>query len=243
MKKSHIILAICVVTFFATCLTLYLAYVGTFGEPFSGLFIVIEGSVITGLIFIKVTDWLKEPAVFLTPISKNFDIGFYVRVKEKNIKDAEVYCDDTRIKWREDGKEKKTKDLYVGGEAFFFPYKFRVSEDPTEIRLKNDEQSIYIEITQKTSTDIGSNETTERITYWGSFVVPRGRFTTIKVRGSPMNPNFHCNIRLIGKGIEEVKTRLFDFTCTFWFTRDANSDKKEDIWVRCDFGSTESLIL
>lgn len=60
----------------------------------------------------------------ITLISKIFDVGFSVKIKDKNIDDAEVFCDNMKVNWEEQhGKEKETKNLRVGGIAFFIPSK------------------------------------------------------------------------------------------------------------------------
>jgi hypothetical protein len=227
--------------FILTGLTLYAAFVGYIAQPLWELFLVIEGSVIAELILAYLADRLRHPTILITPIAKMLDIGFNIQIKEKNIQKASVYCDDTKINWKEqDGKEKESKDLRVGETSSFYPFRIILSEE----RLQQDKQVIRVSVVQKI-VEYGENYTKsfERPFYSSFFDIPRGSFSTRPKMPIPYGfPKFHCYVRLTGEGIEEEVNRLLDFSCTFCFDRYVKSDRIEDVYVQCDFSQTKTFI-
>lgn len=224
-----------------TFLTLYLAFANFLVEPFTALFLVIEGSVIADLILTALSDRLRQPTILVMPTSRMFDVGFYVRVKDKNVQNASVFCDNTRINWKEeDGKEKETKNLRVGEVSYFYPFRIILSDE----QLQNNKQIIKVSIVQKMASCMENRiESFERPLYFSYFDVPRGSFPTMKAtKASHGFPRFYCNVRLTGEGIEEEINRYLDFSCTFDFGRFAESDRIEDVRVRCDFSDTKTFI-
>lgn len=245
MKRVQSVTVIWLSIIILTALTLYLAFVKFLVEPFTGLFLVIEGTMIAELTLLKLSGLFKKPTIILKPTYKMSDVGFYVKVKNKNIRDAKVFCDDTHIKWREkDGTEKEKRDLHVGDIAFFYPFKIVVSEGITSKFTEENKQCILVTIKQKMVT-YGQNFTDEsdRSIYHEQFMLHKGAFGSIKIKKSHYwFPKFHCNIRMTGEGIEDEIDTWFDAECTFCFSRYNDTDNIDDIWVRCDFEDYKLVI-
>jgi hypothetical protein len=85
--------SIWLLVFILNGLTIYITLVSHIPQTFWELLIVVEGAVIADLFLHELAEKLEEPTILMEPWSKNSDVGFSVRVKDKNVKDASVYCD------------------------------------------------------------------------------------------------------------------------------------------------------
>lgn len=198
---------------------------------------------IAGLILTELADRLNKPTITIEPFSRMLYIGFAVKVKNKTVRNAAVFCDGTKINWKElDGGEKGLKDLRAGEFSFFFPYRIEVSS----VELKGDKQKIDVSIVQKMVTH-GTNFTKdfERIIYRNYFNIPMGKFFGLGKEGDDyIYPTIHCEIHITGEEIEEEVNRLVDFPCWLSFQRWADSSKIEDLHIECRFGrKTKRFIL
>ena len=215
---------------------LSLASFGLLAAPFKELLIVIDGTVIASLVLTEIDKRLKQPIILITPDSKMFDIGFNVEVKDKNIQNATVLCDDTRFNWVDrDGKETESQNLLVGNiPACFYPFKAKILSK----QITDKEQILNLSITQKMA-EYGDNfkETFERTVYSGDFPLPRGSFGAIKFKSdfAIIVPEISCKVRLIGEGIEEKINRQMTFEIYPIFMRTTESDKVEAITLFYDF--------
>ncbi len=167
-------------TLTVTGITVYLAFVhpSFLTDPFRELFIIIEGSVIASLIFESWHNRLNQPSILIEPHCKMNKIGFSVQVKDKNVKDATVICNNQPIKWEElNGVEVDAKSLFVGHipPAFFYPFTLNLGEWGAS---DDEKQYIPLSVGQKAMV-WGANftEETRRVVYDGTLTLPKGKFS------------------------------------------------------------------
>ncbi|MGA3110472.1 MAG: hypothetical protein ABSE15_00385 [Candidatus Bathyarchaeia archaeon] len=88
----------------------------------------------------------------------------------------------------------------------------------------------------------GTSRRDKRLFYRGWFPIPIGSFSGLEIKKPPWEfPQFHCNIRITGKGIKKEINCWYDFTCSFSFFRGPTTSRIEDVLVDCNFGKTKSL--
>jgi hypothetical protein len=228
-------------TVIVTTLTISLAVSGQLTAPFKELLIAIEGVILAELILTEITSRLGKPVIVIKTRNKMEKLGFNVRVKDKNIKNAVVLCDGTRINWLEsEGNEVETKNLLVGDDpACFYPFRMEITnESQTE-----DEQIVKLAIFQR-MVEYGENftEKFERTIYRGDFSIPRGYFTSIICTPLSVIPKIYCNIRLIGEGIEDEINRYIGVEFYPILSRSTQSDDCKDIFISLDIKSVKETV-
>ena len=225
MKKTSVIRSVWVVIAISTALTLYLAYIGVLVEPFRELLIVVEGALIAELFLSKLTDVFRKPTIIIRPISRNNELGFALRVKDKNIENARVFCNEFPVNWREtNGDEKEMDTLFVGKVVTFFPFQNNISIE----KVTAEKQAILVSIIRKG---------VQRPWHVEQLSVPKGCFSLKEIR-----IYMGCFIRIIGLGIEDPIDRYIDLTCYLDLLREKESDAVEAITADFDFRNIEFVL-
>ena len=161
-------------------------------------------------------------------------IGFSVSVKDKNIRNAMIFCDNTVIAWLDDeGKESKTKNLGVGDNpSTFYPFRAVLSH----ISFLEKEEKIHLDILQK-MVEYGQNftEKFERTIFSSDYLIPLGCFCA-KVTPVALysGSNIYCNIRVVGEGIESELNRYLTVQIRPLLFRKSENQDLKNIYINYD---------
>lgn len=215
------------ITLLATIVTVYSNLGVGVGDSIKSFLIVLEGSVIAGLILLDLTNRLAEPTILIEPCYLGSKVGFSVRVKDKSVNDAMVTCNEIAVDWESlDGKSHQpSKKLQVGVRSYFFPFHYEFSSSSS---VGDKGQNVTIVLYQNKSVYDDPEKLRPVALTDGYYTVPKGAFEPIQGEAI-MEPHFEANIRITGDEIGKEVDRLFDVY--FWpvFFREVDSDKFEDI--------------